>query len=111
MGENLLGLVPDNRRAKKERSEGIAGRQRERLGTMAFARANYPLYRRLYAELSEGPVRLEHLPIRVEADRRSLIERHGLDHVRLEPGDEPPEQTQGGKIRPIIPFASKGPNP
>ncbi|HRD74393.1 MAG TPA: phenylacetate--CoA ligase family protein [Hyphomicrobiaceae bacterium] len=64
MGENLLGLVIDNRRARKEGAEGIVRRQRERLGAMvAFARANSPLYRRLYADIPEGPVRLENMPI------------------------------------------------
>lgn len=48
---------------------------------------------------------------RVEADMRDLLARHGLGHVRFERGDEPPEQTQGGKIRPIIPFKVKGLNP
>ncbi len=64
MGKNLLGLVLDNRRAKKEGPEGIGRRQRERLGAMiAFARANSPFYRKLYADLPEQPVRLEHLPV------------------------------------------------
>ena len=45
---------------------------------------------------------------RVEDDMRTLLKRHGLDHVRIERGDEPPEITQGGKVRPIIPFKSKG---
>lgn len=64
MGENLLGLILDNRRAKREGPGGIARRQHERLGAMvAFARANSPFYRKLYADLPEGPLRLEHLPI------------------------------------------------
>lgn len=48
---------------------------------------------------------------RVEADMRALLERHGLGHVRLERGDEPREQTQGGKVRPVIPFKAKGSSP
>jgi len=64
MGENLLGLVLDNRRAKKDGPEGIARRQRERLAAMiAFARANSTFYKRLYADLPAGPVKLEHLPV------------------------------------------------
>lgn len=64
MGENLLGLVLDNRRAKKEGCGGIARRQGERLTAMvAYARANSPFYRKLYAGLPDGPVRLEHLPV------------------------------------------------
>jgi phenylacetate-coenzyme A ligase PaaK-like adenylate-forming protein len=41
---------------------------------------------------------------RVEKDLRDLLSRHGLRHVRLEFGDEPPEQTPGGKVRPVIPY-------
>jgi phenylacetate-CoA ligase len=64
MSENLLGLVIDNRRAKKEGAEGITRRQRERLAAMiAFARANSPFYKRLYADLPKGTDKLEHLPI------------------------------------------------
>ncbi|MBN9318002.1 MAG: phenylacetate--CoA ligase family protein [Devosia sp.] len=48
---------------------------------------------------------------RVEGDMRDLLKRHGLEHLRLERGDEAPEQTQGGKVRPIIPFKPKGPSP
>lgn len=64
MGENLVGLVLDNWRAKKEGPEGIAHRQRDHLATMvAFSRAHSPLYERLYADLPEGPSKLELLPI------------------------------------------------
>ena len=46
---------------------------------------------------------------RVETDLKRLLERHGLGHVLVERAGEPPEQTKGGKVRPIIPFQSKGP--
>jgi hypothetical protein len=112
MGENLLGLVLDSRRAKMEGSEGMIRRPPERLvAMMAFARANSPFYRRLYVDVPEGFVGLEHPPIRVEADMRSLLERHGLGHVPLERGDEPPQQTQSGKACPITSATPKGPNP
>jgi phenylacetate-CoA ligase len=63
MGESLLGLVLDARRAKKEGEAGISRRQRERLGAMvAFARANSPFYQKLYAGLPpDAP--LEQLPV------------------------------------------------
>lgn len=61
--------------------------------------------------MPEGFVRREHLPIRVEADMRSLLKRHGLGHVRPECGDEPLKQTQSGEVRTITPFKPKGPNP
>ncbi len=71
MGENLLGLVVDVRRAKKEGLEGIARRQRERLGAMiAFARAKSPLYERLYADVPEGAAGLEVLPV---TDKKALM--------------------------------------
>ena len=63
MSENLLGLVLDVRRAKREGEAGIARRQRERLGAMvAFARVNSPFYQKLYDGLpADAP--LEQLPV------------------------------------------------
>jgi len=64
MGENMLGLVLDVRRARKEGSRGIERRQRERLAAMIeFARAKSPFYRRIYADLPAGPVALREMPI------------------------------------------------
>lgn len=71
MGENLIGLVLDGRRARKEGPEGIARRQRERLRTMiAFARANSPFYRKLYADLPDGLDSLQLLPV---TDKKKLM--------------------------------------
>lgn len=81
MGENLLGLVLDNRRAKKEGPEGIARRQRERLAAMvAFARSNSPFYKRLYADLPDGPLKLEHLPITTKKWLMGEFEDWVTDH-------------------------------
>lgn len=39
-----------------------------------------------------------------EAGLRSVLAGHGLDHVVVERGGEPPEQGHGGKFREVIPF-------
>lgn len=56
---------------------------------------------RIRLRLSGNP---EEVWSRVEAGLRELLSRHGLGGLSIERGDEPPEQTPGGKVRPVIPF-------
>lgn len=41
-----------------------------------------------------------------EEGLRKVLAEHGLQHVALERGDEPPEQGRGGKFREVIPLSS-----
>lgn len=88
MGESLLGLVFD---VQKQGPAGVAP----------------PAARTRGAMIAFAPRVLATVWPRVEADMRALLERHRLAQVRIE-RDEPPEQTPGGKTRPIIPFKPKG---
>tara|TARA_R100000365_G_scaffold1582_1_gene5308 strand:+ start:834 stop:2195 length:1362 start_codon:yes stop_codon:yes gene_type:complete len=64
LGENILALAYDIRRAKKEGKAGIVRRQRGRLQEMvAFARLNSRFYARHYRDLPQGPVELSALPV------------------------------------------------
>lgn len=40
-----------------------------------------------------------------EAGLRNVLAEHGLEHVVVERGDEPPEQGRGGKFREVIPLS------
>jgi phenylacetate-CoA ligase len=75
----------------------------------------------LYQVVQTGPAALRvrlrisadaaHVWQQVESGMKELLERHGLGHVRIEQGREPPEQTAGGKFRNVIPLKSEGPKP
>lgn len=43
----------------------------------------------------------------LQANIKRLLNEHGLEHVVLERADEPPEQSEGGKFRQVIPLAKQ----
>jgi len=47
----------------------------------------------------------------IESGIKALLQRHGLDNVHIEVGSEPPEQSAGGKFRPVIPLQPGGSKP
>lgn len=71
MSENLLQLLLDTHRARKQGPTAIASRQRARLAEMVtFARANSPYYRKLYQDL---PERVEDPTLLPVTDKKTLM--------------------------------------
>ena len=47
----------------------------------------------------------------VTAELKELFATRKLSHVEIERGDEPPQQSRGGKFRTVIPLGAGGEDP
>ena len=92
--EGLVSIPPLSFATLADRTPGL-----ERLQVVQTAPATLRLRVRPAPGADEGSVWQA-----VQAETTRLLHGHGIGHVAIEPGEEPPEQAVGGKYRTVIPL-------